>query len=109
MGLGIFNLPKPEKGLNSLISLVAWELWKHRKFCVFLGRLSKYPAGSPKCKRGVWTMVFGWYSKPLHVGLLRFSVLSQGELFCLTVSCCLCLGVCDVGWDLWLGLLTSPL
>jgi hypothetical protein len=52
-------------------------------------------------------MVFGWCSKPLQVGLLGFSVLSQGVLFRLTVPCS-CLGVCAMGWGLWLGLLTCP-
>jgi hypothetical protein len=34
----INGLPKdPKKGLNSLIILVVWELWKHRNFCVFEG------------------------------------------------------------------------
>lgn len=34
----IKGLPKdPKRGLNSLIFLVAWELWKHRNFCVFEG------------------------------------------------------------------------
>ena len=34
----INGLPKdPKKGLNSLIIMVAWELWKHRNFCVFEG------------------------------------------------------------------------
>ncbi|RCV36691.1 hypothetical protein SETIT_8G002500v2 [Setaria italica] len=27
------------KGLNSLIILVAWEIWKHRNSCVFEGAL----------------------------------------------------------------------
>jgi len=30
---------KMRKGLNSLIILVAWELWKHRNACVFKGAL----------------------------------------------------------------------
>jgi hypothetical protein len=31
-------VPKEQKsGLNSLIILVAWELWKHRNDCVFEG------------------------------------------------------------------------
>ena len=30
------SVPKAErKGLNSLIILVAWEVWKHRNSCVF--------------------------------------------------------------------------
>lgn len=34
----IKGLPKDlKKGLNSLIILCAWELWKHRNFCVFEG------------------------------------------------------------------------
>lgn len=31
-------LPKEEReGFNSLLILVAWELWKHRNACVFQG------------------------------------------------------------------------
>ena len=35
------NLPKEKKGLNMVIILGAWILWKHRNACVFDGAPSR--------------------------------------------------------------------
>jgi hypothetical protein len=49
------------KGLNSLIILVAWELWKHQNACVFEGARSSIEVllQSVANESNLWTMVYG--------------------------------------------------
>ena len=49
----IKSVPKDlRKGLNLLIILVSWEIWKHRNSCVFRGSTAKHPGTSSD--RGQW-------------------------------------------------------
>ncbi|GJN31823.1 hypothetical protein PR202_gb20270 [Eleusine coracana subsp. coracana] len=48
-----------KKGVNSLIILTAWSIWKHRNTCVFYGAAPSVSAIMQEIKdeHGLWCMV----------------------------------------------------
>lgn len=85
------------KGLNSIIIIVAWEVWKHKNSCVFFMGLKQTCLGSSKplgmsavFGRGIETRKFpGDIVDHSILGSGPLVVLGQVFFFCLWHVCCL--------------------
>lgn len=75
-----------KKGLNSLIILVAWEIWKHRNDCVFNGaspRISLvycWSKGTPR--NSVWVAPPGRLVSPRGGGVFRLHIAFRDVFLC---------------------------